>query len=83
MVKEILEDVVTSAVKGKNQELSLSSSSLFQKSPWPVNFSGGVPTPSEVMETESARICLSFMWNSEISVKDISKYLKKKRLFRD
>lgn len=31
VVKEILEDVVTSAIKGKNQELSLSSYSLLQK----------------------------------------------------
>lgn len=59
VVKEILEDVVTSAVKGKNQEPSLSSSSLLQKSPWPDNFSDGMPTPSEVIETESACICLS------------------------
>ena len=67
VVKEILEDVVTSAVKGKNQEPSLSSYTLLQKSPWADNFSGGVPTLGEVMETESACICPSFMWNSEIT----------------
>lgn len=32
VVKEILEDVVTSAVKGKNQELTLSSYSYLQRS---------------------------------------------------
>ena len=64
MVKEILEDVVTSAVKGKNQDPSLSSYSFLHRSPQPGIL---VPTPSKLMETESARVCPPFMWNSEIT----------------